>query len=388
MMPGFQRSCVFQIACGIGIAMATFLVAVGPVDATEPVTAGQSSQKLQSPLLHAKSGEAQHHNVSDFATAARQSVENIVFAVRQPKGPHWYENFGYRITDCNDKCYGREGRLCRLNIKSGVMQVLLDDPAGAVRDPQVDYDGRMILFSYRPGGTDYFHLYEIRADGSELKQLTDGPWDDIEPTYLPDGDIIFCSSRCKRWVPCWYVQVATLHRCDADGSNIHMISSNIEQDNSPWVLADGRIVYTRWEYVDRSREAFHQLWAMNPDGTGQMTFFGNMHPTHLLIDAKPIPGKAQVVAVQSPNHGDMEHQGFVATISMECGPDDLDSKTIISAADRFKRGVRGDRDPYPISADMFLVANGTGIYMMNSRGQTILLYELPAEIAKTGALGT
>jgi len=65
-----------------------------------------------------------------------------------------------------------------------------------------------------------------------LKQLTDGPFDDIEPTYLPDGDIVFVSSRCKRWVNCWLTQVAVLHRCGPDGSNIRAISSNNEHDTS------------------------------------------------------------------------------------------------------------------------------------------------------------
>jgi hypothetical protein len=127
----------------------------------------------------------------------------------------------------------------------------------------------------------------------QLKQLTDGPFDDIEPTYLPDGGIIFCSSRCNRFVPCWYTQVAILYRCEADGSNLRPLSSNIENDNTPWVLGDGRILYTRWEYVDRSREDFHHLWVMNPDGTGQMVFYGNSLPGDVYLDAKPIPGTRQ-----------------------------------------------------------------------------------------------
>ncbi len=50
-----------------------------------------------------------------------------------------------------------------------------------------------------------------------------------------------------------------LHRCDADGSNIRALSSNNEHDNTPWPLPDGRILYTRWEYVDRSQVNFHHL---------------------------------------------------------------------------------------------------------------------------------
>jgi len=227
------------------------------------------------------------------------SFEEIVFAVRQPgAGGHWYENFGYYAQDENRKVYGAKGQLAKLNLKTGNVAILVDDPQGSVRDPQVHYDGKKILFSWRKANSDYFHLYEIGVDGTNFRQLTDGPYDDIEPTYLPDGGIMFCSTRCKRWVNCWYSQVAVLYRCEEDGSQIRQISANIEHDNTPWPLPDGRVMYQRWEYVDRSRVAFHHLWSCNPDGTGQMIYYGNMHPQTLMIDAKPIPGSdGNVVAI-------------------------------------------------------------------------------------------
>ncbi|MHC4325674.1 MAG: HzsA-related protein, partial [Planctomycetota bacterium] len=316
----------------------------------------------------------------DIAEVAKDldQIGEIVFAVRQHKGPHWYENMGYAITDVNDKAYGSQGYLCKLNLDTGKVNLLLEDPQGAVRDPQVHYAGEKILFSYRRGGTDYFHLYEINADGSGLKQLTDGPFDDIEPTYLPDGGIIFCSSRAKRWVPCWYVQVATLHRCDGDGKNIHMLSSNIEQDNTPWMLPDGRIMYTRWEYVDRSREAFHHLWVMNPDGTGQMTFYGNFYPGDVYLDAKPIPGTEKIVMVNSPNHGQEEHQGRISLVKTDMGPDDKAAQEMIHEGRNF-------RDPYSLSPDSILVAEKTKLLLMNSNGRTRELYRLPPELSRDGA---
>jgi hypothetical protein len=81
----------------------------------------------------------------------------------------------------------------------------------------------------------------------------------VEPTYIPNGDILFCSSRCNRWVPCYFTQVATLHRCNADGQEIRPLSANTEHENTPWPLPDGRILYQRWEYVDRSRVGYHHL---------------------------------------------------------------------------------------------------------------------------------
>ena len=317
---------------------------------------------------------------SDIATAAGESdnTEEIVFAVRQPKGPHWYENMGYAITDVNDKAYGSRGYLCKLNLSTGKVTLLLEDPQGAVRDPQVHYNGEKILFSYRRGGTDYFHLYEINADGTGLIQLTNGPFDDIEPTYLPNGDIVFCSTRAKRWVPCWYTHVATLHRCEGDGRNIQMLSSNIEQDNTPWMLPDGRIMYTRWEYVDRSREDFHHLWVMNPDGTGQMTFYGNLYPRDVYLDAKPIPGTEKIVMVNSPRHGQMEHQGRISLVKTDLGPDDKTAQVMINEGRDF-------RDPYPLSPNSILVAEKTRLLLMNSKGQTKELYRLSPELARDDA---
>ena len=314
----------------------------------------------------------------DLDTGELDKLEEVVFAVRQLKGPHWYENIGYAITDVNDKVYGTRGYLCKLNLKNGKVTRLLEDPQGAVRDPQVHYDGKKILFSCRRSGTDCFHLYEINTDGSGLKQMTDGPFDDLEPTYLPDGGIIFCSTRCKRWVPCWYTQVATLHRCDGDGANIHMLSSNIEQDNTPWMLPDGRILYTRWEYVDRSREAFHHLWVMNPDGTGQATFYGNLYPGDVYLDAKPVPGTDKLVMVNSPKHGQPEHQGRISLVRTDLGPDDQ------TAQDMIHKG-RAFRDPYALSPDSILVAEKTRLLLMNGEGQTRELYRLSPELAQDGA---
>lgn len=319
-----------------------------------------------------------------------KDVEQIVFAVRVSGRDHWYVNFGYY--SCNDRDpanrafgmypdgqslrgYDKGGRLCLLNLRTGELKVLLDDPQGGIRDPQVHYSGMKILFSYRRGESATFHLYEINVDGTGLTQLTDGPDDDIEPTYLPDGSIVFCSSRCRRFVNCWYSRVATLYRCDGDGSNIRMVSSNNDHDNTPWVLPDGRILYMRWEYVDRSQVHFHHLWSVNPDGTGQMTFYGNMFAGTAMLDAKPIDGSEKIVASFSPGHGRPEHQGHVTIVDPSLGPDDP------SAAVQISKGGATWRDPYGISEKCFLVAGAQGLYVMNGEGAAELIYRLPPEYA-------
>ena len=316
--------------------------------------------------------------LAEFRQGPMAGVDEIVFALRQRgKDGHWYANFSYYSYDDQKRLYGNGGKLCRKNLATGKLTVLVDDPQGGVRDPVVHYDAKRILFSYRPGGTDNYHLYEINVDGSRVRQLTDGPYDDIEPAYLPDGDIVFVSSRCKRWVQCWLTKVATLHRCDAWGKNIRAISANLEHDNTPWPLPDGRILYQRWEYVDRSQVDYHHLWTTAPDGTGQMVYYGNMHSGTVMIDAKPIPGGNKVVAIFSPGHGANEHDGVITVVSPKNGPDDRSFARSISPSRKF-------RDPWAFSEDAFMAASGRQIVLMDGAGITDVIHQLTPEEAKAG----
>lgn len=301
-------------------------------------------------------------------------VNEVIFAARRANDTdgHWYANLGYYAHDPNRKAWAEGTRLYRYHLGTRTLTTLLDDPRGGIRDPQVHYDGHTILFAYRRGGTEQYHLYEIQADGTGLKALTDGEYDDIEPTYLPDGGIVFVSTRCKRWVNCWLTQVATLHRCDADGGNIRPLSSNNEQDNTPWPLPDGRLLYTRWEYVDRSQVDYHHLWVTNPDGSGQMIWYGNQHPGVVMIDAKPIPGSGRIVAVFSPGHGQREHAGAIALVDPKAGPDAPEAARTISRGQHF-------RDPWAFSEDCFLAAAGPALVLMGGDGTEEELVRLPAD---------
>jgi hypothetical protein len=318
-----------------------------------------------------------------FLAGPMTGLDEIVFAVRVSGRDHWYVSFGNYSCDYGPPKdqgfkkedgvywgYGEGGRLCRLNLRTGRLKVLLDDPKGGVRDPQVHYDGQKILFSYRKGGEHTFHLYEINADGSGLRQLTDGPDDDIEPIYAPDGGIVFCSARCRRFVNCWFSRVAALYRCDGDGRNIRMLSSNNDHDNTPWMLPDGRVLYMRWEYVDRSQVHFHHLWTMNPDGTNQTVFFGNEIGGIAMLDAKPIPGTSKVVSSFSWGHGSPEHAGSVVVVDPGRGPD------VPASAHKVSKGA-DFRDPYAVSEDCFLAATRDGLWLMDGQGNIERFYHLP-----------
>ena len=316
-------------------------------------------------------------------------VEEIVFAERVGGSDHWYANFGRYSAPVTEyppqvmppggeepRIYKDGGRLCRWNLRERKLTVLLDDPAGGIRDPQVHYDGHTIAFAWRKGGQETFHLYEIQSDGSGLRQITDGAYDDIEPAWLPDGGIVFCSSRCRRFVNCWRTPVAVLHRCDRDGRNLRALSTNVEHENTPWPLPDGRVLYMRWEYVDRNQLAFHHLWTANPDGTAQMVYYGNQFRGVAMLDAKPIPGTRKVVASFSPGHGLPEHMGAVTVVDPARGPDAAEGAKRISAEGKHYR------DPFPFSEDCFLVANDAGIHVMDGAGRTELVYVPTGKVAR------
>jgi len=293
----------------------------------------------------------------------------IIFAVRaMGRDGHWYANFGHHSRNAGAMQYGPPGgKLCRLNLRTGKLTALVDDPRGGVRDPHVHYDARKVLFSYRKGAGKYYHLHEINVDGTGLRQITHEPFDEIEPIYLPDGDLMFCSSRCNRFVQCWFTQVAILHRSGPHGENIRPVSANIEQDNTPWMMPDGRVLYMRWEYVDRSRVQFHHLWTINPDGTGVMVYFGNMHPGTVMLDAKAIPGTDKVVSIFSPGHGRREHAGRIAVIDPDAGPDERRWVRYIGRGSNY-------RDPYPLSENLFLAAENNRVLLIDSAGQTEVLH--------------
>jgi len=323
--------------------------------------------------------------------------EEILFAVRKPSiDGHWYASIAYYSTDQCRTTFPMNsgGQLCIYNVKTKKLRTIFEDPEGNIRDPQIHYDAKKLVFAYLPKGKRHYSLYEINIDGTGLKQLTGqgedvspgmedyktySPpgWDDFEPTYLPDDQIIFCSTRANRYVQCWMTQVGTLHKCDADGNNIRMLSANVEQDNTPWVLDNGQVAYMRWEYVDRYHLGYHHLWSMNPDGTRQMVLYGNQVNHGVILAPKPVPNSPKLVVTWSPRHGRREHYGRTALIDPRLGPDDPNGVQYISKGDIHC-------DPWAFSENHFLVANKTTMELMNAQGQTEVLYKLPDELAKAG----
>ncbi len=314
---------------------------------------------------------------------ALSNVEEIIFAVRgSSREWHFFASTGY---DCNNP--KKEfwslgpGALMALNLRTKETRVILDDPKGAVRYPCVSYDGGKILFSYRKGDSKVYHLYEINADGAGLRQITDGPFDDVEPVYVPDGGIVFSSARCRRYVPCFTSQVQMLHRCEIDGSGIRALSAGQENELTPWVMPDGQIIYMRWEYVERQVRTYHHLWTIRPDGTNEMVFFGNGSNSYVsasgsvvITDAKPIPDTNKVIAISQSRHGAREYSGAVTIIDPSNGPNDWRNIKYLTDDPRDYKGTPW-RDPYPFSDDCFILASQNALYVMDGNANYEKIYE-------------
>ena len=184
--------------------------------------------------------------------------------------------------------------------------VLLETKEGCFRDVDVSPDGTRILYSFKASADgDDFHLYEMTLADRSVRQLTHGKAiADYEGCYLPDGRILFNSTRCIQVVDCVSRnEVSNLYRCEADGSNITRISFDQVHDNYPALAWDGRVFYTRWDYNDRSQMFTQPLFSMNADGTNQRALYGgnSWFPTSLL-HARAVPGSQLFFGVCTGHH--------------------------------------------------------------------------------------
>ncbi len=167
--------------------------------------------------------------------------------------------------------------------RPGVQPLPLHDAGkGALGSPGVSFDGKWIYFSMAREGDAFFHLYRIAAEGGAPQQLTDGPFFDIDPAELPDGRIVFTSTRMGTFEEYHNPPSRALHVMNTDGSDIHPITNTIIFDNEPEVLADGRILFVRSDnFFDRGKVET-LLHAVFPDGTRGQTEFGlDMGPEYI-----------------------------------------------------------------------------------------------------------
>ncbi len=301
-------------------------------------------------------------------------------------------------------------------------------PPGSFMQPEVTHDARCILVAFcaadaapedpRAGQKGrFYHLYAMAPDGADVRQLTDGCFDDFAPKELPNGSVAFISTRRGGMHRCGSpgCEVYTLTEMNADGSGIHTISYHETQEWDPSVLNDGRIIYTRWDYVDRNAVQYQQLWTARPDGSAPVAFYGNntLNPVGVW-EARAVPGSPRVMATAAAHHA--MTAGSIILVDVTRGVDGLEALTRLTPDAPFPESeapllaqwrapmpseppVRTPemdrwpgqcyRSPYPLSESHFLAAysydaligeptgnaaNLFGLYLVDAFGNKELLY--------------
>jgi hypothetical protein len=302
---------------------------------------------------------------------------------------------------------------------------------GVYRDVCLHWDAKKILFSFGNGndkwdGKQSYHLYEIGVDGKGLRQLTFGAKNDCEPFYLPNGQIGFTSDRSEHFVMCGGDRhVANLFVMDdphprplshAAGEgrrlrqtmsvsplpqrgrgvggegNVRQLSFNVFNDFNPTVLPDGRILYSRWEYNERSVTSLHKLFTINPDGTQMSPYYGNatIRP-NVIMFARPVPNSGKVMALFTAHHG--QTHGAIGLIDVSKGMDGDAPITVLTPgvpvtgekAEDSKHGWFSD--PMPLSETTYLCSftptvlpwleRSWAIYVGDRHGNLALIYRDP-----------
>ncbi|MDR1963802.1 MAG: hypothetical protein LBQ50_08485 [Planctomycetaceae bacterium] len=255
-------------------------------------------------------------------------VSEIVFIKRATfQSSHYYTDFidGSRF-------FGSE--LCLLSLKEGSVKNLVTSlKDGIIGRCNLSFDGKKVIFDYKAQQGTGYRIWEVGIDGTGLRQLTFPPedeeqriqkydmtsyhkhgagaiyhhhTDDMHPAYLPDGGFVFASTRCEHGILCDapdYLTASVIYRADKDGKNIEKLSDNSVSESCPTVMEDGRILYTRWEYVDNGSVTNKGLWTFNPDGTASSEIYGtNIAFPSVFNTARQIPGQpTKFVCIGAPH---------------------------------------------------------------------------------------
>ncbi len=287
---------------------------------------------------------------------------------------------------------------------------------GSFLSPAVSYDGGQILFAYveATGSREQeihtdasrghwdagrcYHIFKVNADGTGLRQLTDGTWNDFDPCWLPNDRIAFISERRGGYLRCGRAcPLYNLYDMAPDGSGINLLSFHDSNEWNPSVTHDGRIVWTRWDYVDRHGCVAHVPWITRLDGTDPRALHGNFAPrpnrADMELGVRPIPGSPRFVATAAPHHG----QAFGSLVVIDPRVEDDDAMGPVRrltpevAFPESQGGRQVYGTPWPLSETYHLCVyddamNGTrkprgngdyGIYLVDAFGNKELIYRDP-----------
>lgn len=319
----------------------------------------------------------------------------IAFTKFEPLRPSFFaytEGLSDARAECNFFPGGQLG-LLTMNGMWADEETLIDDSLGVIRDPDVHFDGKHLLFSWKKSAKeDDFHLYEMEFPSRTITQLTSGlGYADIEPIYLPDENILFNSTRNGSSVDCWTVEVSNLYLCDRAGRYMRQVGFDQVHTSNPTLLDDGRVVYTRWDYNDRGQVFTQPLFQMNPDGTAQAAYYGmnSFFPT-TLTHAAQIPGTRKIMATIMGHH--TPQHGKLCVVDPEAGREENEGVMFVAPIlkpkaeriDSYGQYTDQFQHPCPLNEDEFLVSYTPlgyytrrpllfGIYWMQPDGQRELL---------------
>ncbi len=280
------------------------------------------------------------------------------------------------------------------------IQTIFEDPNGSIYDMNLSFDATTIFFSYRAENEKFWNIWKINVDGTGLTRLTSGPFFDVSPAELPDGDVIFVSTRRFGRTVCQPGPASNLFRMRADGSEIRCVSMNTLSDFNPQPLPDGRVLFTRWEYIDRDLTYRQSLWTQNPEGSLYQLYYGNtIRDFGSILQARPIPGapSSRVLATFTPHHG--YPHGAIGIVDRSFGIEAPQGEGFVYWTREFpviKDNSRefAYRDPFPLDEERALCAFGSGgttvlgpdstgsdvryrIWLLDADGEKRLLWEEP-----------
>jgi len=328
--------------------------------------------------------------------------ENLIYVSRQQYAQDHHNTATlFQYGEINTSSFTPGASLETLNLKTGEITVLLSTTTGLIRDPEVSFSGDKILFSYRKNMEDDYHIYEMNSDGTNLKQLTFAKGvSDIDPLYLPNKQIVFSSTREPKYCMCNRHIMANLYRMNPDGSNIVQLGKSTLFEGHAALMEDGRLVYDRWEYIDRNFGDAQGLWTVNPDGTRHAIYYGNnTNSPGGIIDPRPVPGSNLMLCIFGSCHD--RPWGALALIDRSRGVDGKEAVVKIWPDNALEMMGKGDwdtfmqldsryEDPFPISQTHFLVSKSIhlekkqghhpvgekmGIYLVDMAGNEILIHE-------------
>ena len=321
------------------------------------------------------------------AKAVLASVPEVVYVTHAAfRADHHNTATLFQCGEINERSYDTQGALKAWNPATGATRVIVPEKEGrTIRDPEVDWDGRRIVFSMRDGRADDYHVYVVNADGTDLRQLTRAKGvSDIDPVFLPDGDIVFSSTRDPKYCMCNRHIMCNLYRMKADGANIHQIGVSTLFEGHSSILPDGRVLYDRWEYVDRDFGDAQGLWTCNPDGTRHAVWWGNNTTSPGgVINARAVGGdSSKAIAILGSCHD--RPWGALGLIDRSLGVDGQEPVLRTwpaSYRERIHAGGKEDfdsskslvckyADPFPIDESHFLAVRQTG----RANGEMSLVY--------------